>query len=167
MKNSTLDYKNRTLKNFKFRDYTSIYFGFLLNELNNYPHYFEFIDVVEDDKLENIAYQLYGSEDYSDIILLCNNENFLWSFPYSQDILMDQIEAIVRNLKIEMNITENPEQMKDFLNLRNEIYERLDESNSLKRRLRIPKPEFLADVIAIIHDYKHQNSEESWGKNII
>ena len=165
MKNSVIDYKERTFKDFKFRDYTSIYFGALLTELNKYPHYFEFIDVVEDDKLENIAYQLYGSENYSDVILLCNNENFLWSFPYNQDILMEQLEALVRNLKVELNITENPNQVRDFLNLRNEIYERLDEANSRKRRMRIPKPEFLADILGIIANYKNTNSEESWGKS--
>jgi len=162
MKNSVIDYKQREYQNFKFRDFTSIYFGNIINELNKYPHYFEFVDVTEDEKIENIAYQLYGNEDYSDLILLCNNENFLWCFPYNQDVLMNQLDSIIRNLKIELNVTENPQQIQDFLNLKDEIYDRLDESNSKKRRMRIPKPENLGDVLSIVHQYKTYNSEETW-----
>jgi hypothetical protein len=94
MKNSILKYDDTTSDNYIHKDFTSF----------DYTKIHEFVDTCQDDifdyyqmgdndKMERIAFELYGSTDYWDILLLINDINALYGMPYSYDI----IEAAASN----------------------------------------------------------------------
>jgi hypothetical protein len=154
-----------TLDRYEVTDYTSVYFGDLPQTLDQYPQFFDFIDITTDEKIENVAYQLYGSENYADLILACNEENFLWSSPYNQDIILDQSQAYYESIRYELNLDEN-DTLPMLAELKAAFTEKLDNINSTKKRFRVPKPESLTEVITIINDYKSKNNDTQWRTDI-
>ena len=163
MFNSVYNYNSREKDGYKVQDYTSIYFGGLKDLIENYPDYFEFVDINDNEKMENISYQRYGNENYADLIIACNTENFLWSMPYDQDILLDQLEAIMNMINVELNVTPDSEGINlDYKVLETTIYNRIESKNSEKRRFRVPKVEYLTNVINLINNYKKDNEDTQW-----
>jgi len=159
MKNTVYNYNKRKTLDFEVPDYTSLYFGELSSVLNLHPEYFSFVDVAVDEKIENVSYQLYDSENYSDVILACNSENFLWGIPYNPDVLYEQKERIFLMLSYQLNVSGSNE---NFNELIDGINEKLEDINSKKKRWRVPKPEYLGDVIILINNYKKDHNDEAW-----
>ena len=163
MFNTVYNYNSREYENFEFQDYTSIYFGDLEKTIKDYPQYFEFIEVSDDDKIENISYQRYGSENYADLILACNTENFLWSTPYNQDVMLDYLDSIMNMINVSLNIEVKSDDIsQDYLDLKESIHNNIENENSQKRKFRVPKVEYISNVINIINNYKSQHIDTQW-----
>jgi hypothetical protein len=160
--NNRIDFENR----YNVQDFTSIYFGNLSNELNKYPDYFIIIDINNDEKMENLSYQLYGSENYADLILACNSENFLWGVPYNQDTILDLNDSFLKNFKYELNIDEEDEGFEAYIKYKEALLNDLDTTNSKKRKYRVPKKENLADVVNIINNYISEWNDTNWRLDI-
>lgn len=133
------------------RDYTSVYYGGLFELLQNYKSYFMNYSVADDEKIENISYALYGSENYADVILLVNNEVFLWGLPYNSDVLYEQTETMEKFLRNQLNMSS---ESVDFEDIMEQYKLELESTNSIKRTFRVPKPESMNDVLRIINKYR-------------
>jgi hypothetical protein len=136
-------------------DYTSYWFSDLKTYLENYDNYFLIISLAENEKMENVAYKLYGSENYADLILAINDENFLWSSPYDQDVLNQLNDSILFEFSNQLNLDSFNEGL-SYIDFKNKIEEAIDDNNSQKKYFKVPKPENLSDVISLINNYKQQ-----------
>lgn len=142
---------------YKLRDYTSYYYGGLTQEFNRNPDWFFYLDVDDNLKIEQIAYKVYGSENYSDVILACNQEVFLWSMPYSTDILQEQKEALNKIFATELGIGVGDARFEDFQVFLDYIDEDVERRNSKKRKFRLPKKDNIDDIMNLISIYRKNN----------
>jgi hypothetical protein len=140
------------------KDFTSVYFSNLFNILEQYDDYFMIIELGENDRLENVSYQLYGSENYADLILACNDENFIWSSPYDQDIILLLTENILDEFREEMNI-DNFDNNPSYRAFKEQVHLILDDRNSKRKKFKVPKPENLGEVLNIIDNYIKEYSK--------
>jgi ribosome-interacting GTPase 1 len=136
-------------------DYTSYWFTNLKDYLENYDNYFTIVSIPENEKIENLAYKLFGSENYADLILAINDENFLWSSPYNQDVLNKMSDAVLLEFLNQLNLDSFNENL-SYLDFKQKIEESIDNTNSQKKYFKVPKPENLSDVISLINNYKQQ-----------
>jgi len=156
MINSIYTYDKFERDNKIVNDYTSILFNNLNELLENYDDYFMIITLNVNEKMENLSYKLYGSENYADLILACNDENFLWSSPYDQDILLEHIDNIFEEYTSYLNV-KTFDTEKSYRDFKYQIQEEIDNANSSKSSFKVPKPEYLSDVLNIINNYKLEN----------
>jgi hypothetical protein len=80
--------------------------------------------------------------------------------PYNQDIVIDQTNLIIDNLRFEMNLEDIT--TTDLLDFQWHLKNELDELNSRKKRFRVPKPENISDVLLLVSDYRSANNESDW-----
>ena len=158
MNNTAYTYPTRKISLKTVRDYTAVYYGGLSDIFDQYPDYFMYYDIIDDEKLENISYKLYGSEDYADIILAINNEVFLWGLPYGSDIIYDQQDTYVSLLEASLNVYSSGNS--DFEAIAEEIGVTLDQENSSKRIYKVPKSKSINNVITLINNYRDENTYE-------
>jgi len=159
MKNTVYNFNTiQTVDGKILRDFTSVYYGGLTELLSNYPEYFDFIDVGTNEKMENVSYDLYGSVDYADVILACNEENFLWCMPYGNEVVIQHSENIRDYIDRNTNFLQPLDAAVEF----SSIFEEVDYNNSQKRKFRVPYPEKINAIISLIENYRRQNSEENW-----
>ena len=96
LKNSTLIYDTETVDNYIVSDYTSKDYSKLYDQLEDFPdELFDKMLIQDNDKLERISYELYGNEDYWDILLLINNKSPLFSMSYSNEYILE-----LKNVKL-------------------------------------------------------------------
>ena len=145
---NTFQRDNRTV-----RDYTSFYFNEFENFLNAYNDYFEIVEVSENEKIEKLSYDLYGNENYADLILAINNENFLWSCPYDQDVIMNITDSVLHEFASELNL-ESFNESDSYKDFENKIKDNIEELNSKKKYFKIPKKDKLTDVLSLVNQYK-------------
>jgi len=112
---------------------------------------FTLIEVEMNDRLDNVAYQLFGSENFADILLAVNDENFLWGTPFDQEIVLTQTENFVRIFHEQMKIDE---QTVDYAAFKDNLYQLFDERNSKKKIWKVPRQENLGEVINLVENYK-------------
>ena len=99
MKNKILNYTRETVGNISVSDYFSkkidVYSLFYDTEINM-NDFVSISTLADDDKLERIAFELYGSTDYWDLILMLNDRNPLFDMPYNFDNVTQSVEEYVR-----------------------------------------------------------------------
>lgn len=154
MINSTYIFPNREVNLKTIRDYTAVYYGGLFDVIKEYPEYFMDYVLADGEKIEVVSYKLYGSENYADIILMVNNEVFLWGMPYNGDIIYEQKEAMEKFLRSKLNVSSDNE---DFNSIIDAYGEEVDEVNSQKRIYKVPRPDRMNNVLSIINTYRQEN----------
>jgi len=157
MENSVFKYTRRIEKDFDVTDYTTVYYGKLLELYQNYPTFFTSYEMKIDQKMEEISYELYGSVDYADLILSANNDVFLWGMSYNTDIVIDQSDALKIIIRNELNIP-NEGVTESLLEVFDIIENNVDLSNSRRRTITVPKPEKLNTILSLVDDYRTENS---------
>lgn len=99
MKNKILNYTRETVGNLSVSDYFSkkidVYSLFYDTEINM-NDFVSISTLADDDKLERITFELYGSTDYWDLILMLNDRNPLFDMPYNFDNVTQSVEEYVR-----------------------------------------------------------------------
>jgi len=103
LKNTIVNYSRKTLDNYSVQDYTAksmIDIRSYINELSS--DYFSYYEIKENDTLERISYELYGTPDYWDIILLINDQSPLKDTPYSYDAISLIAEQDVQDFESEI-----------------------------------------------------------------
>jgi hypothetical protein len=89
--------------------------------------------------------------------MLVNEMDMIWGAPYNQDILLDYYDVIMGYFYEELNIEEIR-----LTALQERILDNLDLANSKRRTIRVPKIEFLPNVIKLIKTYLEENTEDNW-----
>lgn len=149
MSNSILDFDNETVGGYSVEDFTSFDYGIILEFVKECTEdLFEYYLMENDDKLERISHELYGTEDYWDIILLVNHRNPLFELPYSFDTLADIADEMVTlyddNVYSTNTITL---QHRDYMV--QEYEELLQKDNENFRTIRIVKPNKIQEFIRL------------------
>lgn len=155
MYNCIYKFDRRVVNSIEVTDYTSVYYGALIEVFKSYPDYFMVYETSTDEKIENISYNLYGSENYADIILLSSGIIFLWGSNYNSDVILEQSEAFQRVIVNELNIENNSSQ--DIIDVFNGIDDKISDINSKKKILTVPKPENLNMLLSIVDNYREKN----------
>jgi len=155
MKNTLYKYDRRIVDNLDVTDYTSVYYGKMLELFKSMPDYFMTYEMQMDEKLEGISYKLYKSENYADIILAANNDVFLWSMFYNSDIIMDQADNLHTIIRKELDL--NATLTEDVLSVFNTISVTIEDINSKRKSITVPKPEKLNALISLIDKNREDN----------
>jgi len=158
MINNVFEFDTFERENKVVRDFSSIYFTDLNDELANYDSMFTLIDITEDERLENVSYSLYGDENLSDLLLAVNDENYIWSSPLNTDIVLAQGDILLKEIANNLNIHSYDENL-DYQDLKSKILEMIDNRNSKRKKIKVPRIENLGDVINIVNDYKRKYQE--------
>lgn len=94
MNNTVLNYNLEELDEFIVSDYFSKKID-LYNILQEFAdsgilsEYVQMYRISDDDKLERISYDIYGTTDYWDLLLQINDTQPLFGMPYSLDVIID------------------------------------------------------------------------------
>lgn len=152
MKNSILKYDYREINDMNVQDYTS----FDVTQINDFIieftelGYFDWYKTDDDDKLERISYELYGTSEYWDLLLLINWRNPLIDMSYNFDVISDIADSIVQDYSAQYSNGELPEQHAEQLK---SMYEnKLTQRNEELRALRIVIPNKLYDFMRIAYE---------------
>lgn len=171
LKNSTLIYDTEEIDNYVVQDYTSKDFSKLYDQLEDFPsELFDKMLIQDNDKLERIAYELYGNEDYWDILLLINNKSPLFSMSYDTDYIFNVkndklttfIESLSNGIYGEENIdiftdtylaeTSEQSQYERLQFFNNNIINELELENESYRELTYVKPAYFQEFLRLAYD---------------
>ena len=156
MINSVYTYNTRVLDGYQVNDYTSFYYGGLIELFKQYADYFTSYEAEIDQKVEEISYELYKSVDYADFILASNNDVFLWNMSYNTDIVLDQASSLQTIIKNELN--DFAQSSEDLIDVFNNITNNTEILNTNKIVLTVPKPEKLNALLSIVETYRKNNA---------
>ena len=144
--------KTMNNQNIKVSDFTEFY-NFGEEILNVYSDYFDTVAINNDEKFENISYILYKDENNADLISFVNTIDLLWSSPYNQNVINTKFDEVMRYLN--RNIKLDNDNISNLLPIRDDIYDKIDETNSNKRFIKVPKSDKVSELLNKIDEYKN------------
>jgi hypothetical protein len=148
MKNTILNYELEELDEFIVSNYFSKNID-IYNLLNSLGEYLDIYQIQNSDKLERIAYELYGNTDFWDILLLLNDRNPLFEMPYEYDLLEDY--ALNRANYYKLVLYANAPLIQTRTDaLMSEILSETVASNEEYRIIYIIKPEKMNNFISLL-----------------
>ena len=151
MKNKILSYDTETVGNYIVSDYFSkkidIYKLFSLD----LTQYLDVYKMPDDDKLERVSYELYGTTDYWDLLLMLNDRNPLFDMPYNFDNLSDGATEFVNKYSslIYFNSPLNETRTAELIE---EWKSKVENQNDKLRFLYIIKPTQINNFIKLLRD---------------
>lgn len=156
MNNTILNYNLDELDEFIVPDYFSknIDLYNILQEFQNngiLAEYVQMYRIADDDKLERISYDIYGTTDYWDLLLQINDRQPLFDMPYSLDVIIDSSreywEHYSNNVYFQAPLNTNTLEL-----LVNAEVEILKEQNEIIRFIYIINPSKLQDFLKILRE---------------
>lgn len=154
MKNTVLKFDHEELDEFIVPDYFSKSndISYLVHEIKDY---LEVYKISDNDKLERISYELYGTTDYWDILLLLNGRDPLFDFPYDYDAVYDSARNYV-NRYMHYIYSGAPLIVGTVADaLYSEFLDKNINNNEANRFMFIVKPNKIGDFIKILKDNGH------------
>lgn len=156
MTNSILNYINEELDEFIVPDYFSkkIDVYTVLQEFSEAGTLGEYVvsyRMSDDDKLERISYDIYGTPIYWDLLLQINDKVPLFEMPYSLDTIIDSSEEFWNNYS-NLLYFQAPLNNVVLQALIDEEIEKMKEINEIYRIIYIIKPTKLQEFLKILRD---------------
>jgi len=150
MRNTLLKYDKISSKKFVAEDYTSKKFRKILEvpELSD-SMYIDYIELIDNQTIEQISYILYGTPDYWDLLVLINDRDPLFDMSYEFDIQEEIAEARVQKyLQGYSGIykADTYDRMKEY------ALTNMHDINEENRTMKIIRPERLTHIVKIIDD---------------
>jgi len=97
MKANVLLYPKLESNNYIYEDYTfKNYFKLIDMPESSDLNYISYIQLADDEKIENISYYTYNTEEYWDLLLLLNGVSPLYDLPKSYDYITKIIEDDIK-----------------------------------------------------------------------
>jgi len=155
MKNTLLNYDKFSSYKYIANDYTSKNFKNILTlpELQD-TTYIEYVQLDENQTIEQVSYALYGTPDYWDILVLINNRDPLFDMVYSFDI----VDGIAGDKVLNYLSNYSGVYKADTFNrLKTITLADLETKNDNLRTLKIIKPVKMFDFIKIINSINLKN----------
>jgi hypothetical protein len=148
MKNTILKYEKEELDEFISCDYFSKNIN-IWDSFNEFKEYLITYKIDNGDKLERISYELYGTSDYWDILLLINDRTPLYDMPYDFEILSGNAIKSVNYYKdyIYDNAPLAQDRVDEFYS---ELIEDGVQQNELHRYIYVVKRSRLNDFISLM-----------------
>jgi len=152
MKNTVLNYPNISCNKFTSEDYTSKKISNIRNmkELND-TNWIEYIELYDNQTVEQISYILYKSPDYWDLLLIINNKDPLFDMSYNFDILEKISEDRVQKY---LDGYSGVYETDTYNRLKTLVLADEEKINEYNRQFKIIKPERLYDFINLLKDVK-------------
>jgi len=152
MKNTILKYDKIDGGSFISEDYTSKDMKKILElpELSN-TEWIEYIELYDNQTIEQISFLLYDSADYWDILVIINDMDPLFDMSYEFDILEQLSENKVQKYLADYSgfyKVDTYDRLKELV-LAKEV-----EQNEINRQIKIIKPEKLYDFINLVKSVK-------------
>lgn len=156
MTNTLLNYELEELDEFIVPDYFSkkIDLYNLIQEFTDegtLGYYLSTYKIADDDKLERISYDIYGTTNYWDILLQLNDKNPLFELPYSLDTIIDGSEEHWNNYS-NLLYFQAPLKSEVLQLLINEEIEKMKEQNEKYRFLYIIKTTKMQEFLKLLRD---------------
>jgi len=156
MTNTILDYTLEELDEFIVPDYFSRKIDLYnliqeFSEAGTLEYYLATYKIADDDKLERISYDIYGTTNYWDLLLQLNDKNPLFEMPYSLDTVIDSSEEYWNNYS---NLLYFQAPLNDIVlqTLIDEEIEKMKEQNEKYRFLYIIKTTKMQEFLKILRD---------------
>lgn len=159
MQNTLLNYTLEELDEFIVPDYFSKKIDLYnliqeFTEAGTLGYYLATYKIADDDKLERISYDIYGTTDYWDILLQLNDKNPLFELPYSLDTIIDGSEEYWNNYANFLYF-QAPLNSEILNNLIDEEIEKMKEQNEKYRFLYIIKPTKIQEFLKLLRDKEY------------
>jgi len=107
-------------------------------------------DRYENERAEVLAYNFYENESVSDVLVLINNDNYLWDSPSDYDLIWDIVDNKMNYLRA-LNKANFNEQEKNYW--REKIQDKAEEARNIQSSIVIPNRSSLQKVIRTINQY--------------
>lgn len=149
MKNTILKFEKEEVEEFIVSDYFSkkVHIIDIYDELEKYVTTYQLVD---NDKIERISYELYGSTDYWDILVLLNGADPLFHMAYGENILLDSIETSL-NKYLYFIYSHAPLSDDTRIEELTEYYDaELKNDNERIRFIYVIKPENISDAVILL-----------------
>jgi hypothetical protein len=147
MKNTIITYNKRDIDEYSVSDYFSKNIS-IADILFQYPNLLAIYNTTNGDKLERISYELYGTTNYWDILLMLNKRDPLFEIPYDFDIIYDLTEAqLAKYVELSSSI-ELTDERKEAI--REQIFQEAQEANESYRTLYVVKKDKIGDALFIL-----------------
>lgn len=149
MKNTILNYNTISSAQFTSRDYNSKKFKQILDlpELTD-SDFVEHVELFDNQTIEQISYNLYGSANFWDILILINNRDPLFGMSYEFDIIEDEAQTLVTNY---INEYSGSHETETFTKLKELVLNDKVDLNEEKRTIKIIRPDKLGEFIKILN----------------
>jgi len=155
MKNTLLTYEKFSSHNYIANDYTSKDFKNILTlpELQD-TTFIDYVQLDENQTIEQVSYALYGTPDYWDVLILINNRDPLFDMVYSFDIIDDIAgDEVLKYLSNYSGMYRSD----TFNRLKTITLHDLEIKNDNLRMLKIIKPDRMFDFIKIVNSLNLRN----------
>jgi hypothetical protein len=113
-----------------------------------------YIQIIQNQTIESIAYDLYGSTKYWDLLVLLNNRDPLFDMFYSDILMTDFSDEIINSY--ESNVYKSVIPSKEREELSEFWLEQITTSNDNNRVLKIIKPFKLNEFLVIMKQYGYK-----------
>lgn len=156
MTNSILNYQYEELDEFIVPNYFSkkIDVYTVLSELianGTLGDYMQTYRISDDDKLERISYDIYGTTNYWDMLLQLNDKQPLFEMPYSLDTIMDSTNEFWTYYS-EFLYFQSPLDGVDLQRLIDAEIEIMKEKTEVYRFIYVVKPTKIQEFLKILRD---------------
>lgn len=149
MKNSILTFDYEELDEFIVSDYFSKDIS-IWDLWDNVQDYISTYKITDNDKLERISYELYGTTDYWDILALLNQRDPLFDMPYDYDTIYADVSSFINQYIYYIyshaplnDATRQQELLEKFIN-------EAEEEKEINRYIYIVKPSRIGDFIKLL-----------------
>ena len=156
MTNTLLNYNYEELEQFIVPDFFSKKID-LYNILQEFidngtiADYMQIYRITDDDKLERISYDIYGTTSYWDILLQLNDKQPLFEMPYSLDTLIESAEEFWHNYS-ELVYFQAPLKSSVLEQLISDEIEKMKEQNEIFRFIYIIKATKMQEFLKILRE---------------
>ena len=107
-------------------------------------------DRYDNERSEVIAYNFYDNESLSDVIILSNNDNFLFDAPVDYDLGIDIVDNRMKYLQ-SMNKTTYSQD--EYLYWEQKMKDRINDEHKIKSNVIIPKRGSVQKIIRNMNSY--------------
>jgi len=104
----------------------------------------------DNERSEILAYNFYENEAVADLLVLINNDNFLWDAPADFDLLWDITDNKMKYLEDQNKIAFNEDQKNYW---REKMEAKVSSTNSIQSKIVIPDRSYLQRVIRNVNEY--------------
>ena len=164
MENTILNFNSHTIydtdgNSYEFQDFTDLYYE-IDKKYYTDSTYFKYYTVGDNERLENISYELYNTTDRWDIILIINKMNSPLQLPQDNNVVISRAELNYQQWE-ELYGQGKPDwykeiKLKYFTSL-------LTKENEVFRNLKVIRPtymsEFMYDLDDMIKEYQSEVSD--------
>jgi len=150
MKNALIKYEKEELQEFVVSDYFSKKID-IFNIFYLLKDYLMLYKMDNDDKLERVSYELYGTPDYWDILLMINDRIPLYEMPYDYDIIEQRSNSIVSDY-VNLIYSHMPLTQGRVQELKNDFLKVNDTLNESYRYIYVIKRENINEFITTLKD---------------